>query len=728
MKKTFIGFCAMSICLGLASPLAELMIQAQEGAYTPGSYESSATGYLGDINLTVTIDESGISDIQADHNETEEIGGVAIEELIAQALEEQTTELEVVSGATVSSEGFITALNTALGQASGEAGSEDNGTETSPSISFNPGTYTGVAEGMGGEIHVEVVFSENRIESIEVIEDNETSGIGEQVFAQMPEQLLEYQSLDVDIISGATVSSVGLRLAIEDAIQQAEGDVEALRAVPMLAHHEDAEYEYDVVIAGGGLAGLTAALKAAKEGATVALIEKTGIIGGTAIYASGNIIGADEEQYVQPMFEAWLERSAIQEVNPVNQELVQALVEVSPEVMELMYEAGVEFNEEIDEEDNFQTFRAKPNEKSIKNTESIYIPSKDANKKGGAQWMEKLHQACIEAGVDIYINTPATELIVSDEGVVTGVISNTEKYGNKVFNSGAVVLATGDYARNEEMTAELAPQAIGEYSATAVGNTGEGITMALEAGAVLTDYQESMSGVFNANPYDMPMIGDPTNGYPFEALLLNNDGVRVYKEDGGSHPQKYNFVDPDELNGAWCIMDAEIGEKFHRLEEYVEATANGDQVIRVYKAESIEELAEQMGLATDQVQAEVDRYNELVEQGEDTDFGKAAEFLSAIDDGTYYAAYLYDATRGNYGGIVTNVNAEVVDENGDPIEGLYASGTISSGEYFGDYYPGRQALGIASHMGYVSGEKAAEFAAEKAESSEEVEETEEDAE
>ena len=107
------------------------------------------------------------------------------------------------------------------------------------------------------------------------------------------------------------------------------------------------------------------------------------------------------------------------------------------------------------------------------------------------------------------------------------------------------------------------------------------------------------------------------------------------------------------------------------LEEYLEKTANNDKIIRVYKADTIEELAMLMDLDPEVVKAEVDRYNELARAGEDTDFGKAEEFLKEFKaEGPYYAALMYDATRGVYGGIKTSPRAEVVDKDGNPIPGL----------------------------------------------------------
>lgn len=584
--------------------------------------------------------------------------------------------------------------------------------ETEDEATYTAGTYTGHAVGMGGDLEVSVEFSEDAITNIAIEEHDETSGICEKPFEVIPAAIIENQSLAVDSVSGATYTSAALKTAVANAVEEAGGDVDSLRAAKIAHNPVDEEFNYDVVVAGGGLSGIVSAYEAAKNGAKVALIEKNGLLGGTSITASGNMLVAFNDEDKVTMKQGWLDRSKAQDLNPIEMDMLDALIEVSPNVMELYEEAGVDYRTEINEKNGSITVKINPNELSKKNAENITIPSKDANAKGGPALIFTLIDKLEELGVDIYLDTPATELI-TDDSEIKGIVSQTKNNGRKTFHAGAVVLATGDYSHNKEMDKEYNKRGAGEYSASAIGNTGDGHKLALEVGAVMNPFQESMSGVFNANPYDMPMIGDPTNGYPFEAILLNMQGKRVFKEDGGSHPQKFQFVREDGLNTAWAVMDSEIAENFVRLDEYLEKTEKGDDIIRVYKSDSIEDLAKLMELDPEVVKAEVNRYNELAAAGKDTDFEKDPTFLKEFNEGPYYAALLYDGTRGVYGGIKTNTDGAVVDEYGNPISGLYASGVISSGQFFGDFYPGRQALGVASHMGYISGRSASEYALDK---------------
>lgn len=673
-----------------------------EKQYRSGTYTGEGMGFEDKLTAKVVIEDNQIKEIEFDDTNSHDLSTQVNNQLREEILAKQSVDVEAVSGASYSSRAVVQAVSEALAKASGQ---EEQ--ETSAEKDLN-GVFQGSAKGMDGEIQVEVTFDDNKITNIKIISENESAGIGEYTLEEIPKRIIESQSVSVDSLSGATVSSMGIKRAVEEAIKAGEGDLSSFtKAVP--TESQDEEFTYDVVVVGGGLSGLMASIEAKENGAKVALLEKQDILGGSSAMSSGNLLGASSEEHVEPMFNAWLQRSKIQTKNPINQELLKALVQVSPNVMEVFKEAGVEFK--IIEDDNgSQTFKAKPSERSAKNAEAIKLPSKKANAKGGGNMLKKLWHYAKEIGVDIYLGTPVNELLTEANEVV-GVVSES-KAGKKVFHSKAVVLASGDYAHNNDMAEKYAPEAAGEYSASAVGNTGDGHRLAIEQGAAMTSYQDSMSGVFNANPYDQATIGDPTNDYPFESLVIDMEANRPFKEDGNSHAQKYHFKRPQGRNNAWCIMDKDIAKDFIHLDEYLERTAKGDQIIQAYQADSLEELAKLIDVPEDKLIETVQRYNELVEKGQDTDCGKDSKFLSAVDQAPYYAVLLYDGTRGIYGGIKTNHNAQVINQDDQAIEGLYASGVISSGEFFGDYYAGRQALDVASHMGYIAGKAASNYALE----------------
>ena len=147
-----------------------------------------------------------------------------------------------------------------------------SGKEAAPSEApgaYTAGTYTGVSpNGRGGEVKVEVVLSADRIESVTLLENNETAAIAAPAIETIPAQIMEHQSLGVDAVSGATITSLAILEAVADAVTQAGGDAEALKSVPVNVEKKDETVEMNatVVVVGGGAAGMAAAMSAAYEG------------------------------------------------------------------------------------------------------------------------------------------------------------------------------------------------------------------------------------------------------------------------------------------------------------------------------------------------------------------------------------------------------------------------------------------------------------------------------
>ena len=170
------------------------------------SYEVTAEGYAGPVSLMVHINDDEIVDIEVlEQNETEELGDVAIEGMIAKILEEQSTDVDVESGATESSNAVLAGVNEALAEAG--LGSGD--------------TYVGVSEGYGGDVEVEVTLDGNTIVAVNVLEENETENLGDDAIDAMIDKIIEAQSTDVDVETGATVSSNALVDAVSNALEEA---------------------------------------------------------------------------------------------------------------------------------------------------------------------------------------------------------------------------------------------------------------------------------------------------------------------------------------------------------------------------------------------------------------------------------------------------------------------------------------------------------------------------
>lgn len=283
--------------------------------------------------------------------------------------------------------------------------------EAATDIAYKEGQYKAVAQGVDGDVEVIVKLGKDKIESVEIGEENETSGICEAVYYTIPQAIVDNQSLAIDNVSGATITSAAVKTAAAKAIEEGSSKevVDALKKVEVPVDVKDEEFDYDVVIAGGGFSGIVSAYRAASNGAKVALVEKNGFLGGTLITASGNMLAAPTEADKETMKTGWLNRSWSQDLNPIDMEMLDALIDVSPKLMQVYDEIGVDYRTESSEKDGSITVKINPNEKSKKNAEAITIPSKKANAKGAPNLIATFVKKLNNLGVDIYINTPATK-------------------------------------------------------------------------------------------------------------------------------------------------------------------------------------------------------------------------------------------------------------------------------------------------------------------------------
>ena len=159
---------------------------------------------------------------------------------------------------------------------------------------YTAGTYTASADGNNGPVTVEVDFDDSAITAVRVTEHAETAGICETPIERIPAAIVENQSLAVDAVAGATNTSNAILAAVEDCVKQAGGDPEALKGAVESAPTEELEdMSADVVVVGGGIAGLTAALTAAQAGADVILVEKQAVVGGSGLLTAAGFYGAE---------------------------------------------------------------------------------------------------------------------------------------------------------------------------------------------------------------------------------------------------------------------------------------------------------------------------------------------------------------------------------------------------------------------------------------------------
>ena len=274
------------------SALGLVLVACGGGAPTDGTqlangkYTADALNVESTITATVTVKGHKIAAVSVKDNGNTYAQYTSPYTVVANRIvEAQSTDVDGITGATYSSDAVKKAVDLALAQARGEKPVPAK----NAALTFTPGTYTGSGKGYGGQVQARVTFSETGITEIRVGQQRETAHVGDVALQTLPAKLIAANGLNVDAVSGATMSSFGLKEAVLDAADQAgvtnrkafiDNTVKVQAGAPI-------EDTWDVVIIGGGGAGLCAAAQAAQDGSTVLIIEKNAELGGNTLVSGG---------------------------------------------------------------------------------------------------------------------------------------------------------------------------------------------------------------------------------------------------------------------------------------------------------------------------------------------------------------------------------------------------------------------------------------------------------
>ena len=569
---------------------------------------------------------------------------------------------------------------------------------------YTPGTYTGTAAGKNGDVKVEVTFSANAIDSVKVVEHSETAGISDGAIENIPTAIVENQSLAVDTVSGATITSDAILKAVADAVAQAGGDVEALKNVAAPAGEKEAkELSADVIVVGGGGAGMAAATRLAQLGKSVILVEKSGFLGGAISVSGGNqvVMGSQlqiDNGVADDSVESMVADFEANGANKNNKEILTLFAEnVGATTDWLVASCGITFEEGLHQLGEYSH-----------NRELAYTG-------GGAGFAEAMRKAVEEAGVQVLLNTKA-ESLIADNGTVTGVKAASSD-ADYTLTAGNVVLATGGYGANKDMLTDEMKSAL--YYGPA-SSTGEGIQMAQAVGAQTANMEYGKrypNGIEVSEGMAKSTIAGNIVGWTMSAILVNKDGNRVVnekasnrtileeelKQEGG---ELYLLLDAETFE-AWKAKLAPAGISDADIEKYLEA--NGTTTPVFAHGETLEEAAAAAGINADNLKATVEKYNGFVAKGSDDDFGRAATYLTkTIGEGPYYIVEQKPRFATTMGGLVINTSMQVLNEAGEPISGLYAAGE-NCGQVMGDDSPS----GANNAWALTSGKLAADAIAAK---------------
>lgn len=520
---------------------------------------------------------------------------------------------------------------------------------------FTAGDYTVETMGHNGPFAVTVTFSDNRIEDIAIGKNTESRSLGDWAMDVVKNEILSRQSLNVDTIAGATVSSAVLKAAVTKAVQNAGGDPAKLD-IPAPAPAPYSDVTCDVVVVGSGTAGMTAAVEANALGLNVILVEQLGLLGGSSVraaYLTGAGTKLQAEQGISfPLDETYLENNTKPTANsvfPYNKEVKLTYAKMFGENIDWLYELGVEFGPVIQNQQHYGK----------------------GGERAGGYIIKGLHDVLDTNNVDYRLNTRATKIIMQD-GKAAGVEVTDKKADNSYNIYGNVILATGGYFGSQEMVAKYQPTFVGYPTDVCIGADGSGMVMAEEVGAVLFAMDKAnyhgLATTWNGASRSLTLPAG--NG----AIAVNVNGKRFVNESG-SYEGLTAAVMAQE-GGAFCIMDQQMMEL-----ENLKGDLGLSCIVEMYEvADTPEELAAKLGIDPEGLAETIETYSTYVKNGEDLEFGKSVTSMrSDFTKAPYYGAKSSVETHTVHGGIVVDgLTAKVLDKDGKPIKGLYAAGEVAA--------------------------------------------------
>ena len=428
----------------------------------------------------------------------------------------------------------------------------------------------------------------------------------------------------------------------------------ALGALPALAE----ERQVDLLVIGGGVAGLTAAIEAADQGIeNILVVEKLGYLGGSAFVSDG-ILGGYETQVTQALGlhvdpkDMYADQMREKEYT-LDPELTWITTQKSGETIDwLIDHIGVPFEQDVVSKDGYGSYR------------TIHLVE------GKGAGMREPYSKALEARpqVTVELNTRATELVVEDGRVVGAAVKSQD--GQSVIKAGAVILCTGGYSTNRELFGQLHPANSVFQESAMPGSTGDGLIMATALGAAVNNVDQLQVYL---REYDDMRSQTP---YMYN-IYVGLEGKRFMDEK--RTPQTYNQANRDAL----IMQYGKDGvDYFYAINDHAAMTQFGlveDAQTRpgVTIANTLDELAAKIGVDAQGLKETVETWNQYVSQGGDPEFGRTRS-LMPIGEGPYYALKTTFFSSVCHGGIVKDDQAQVVRADGSAIPGLYAAGEVTA--------------------------------------------------
>lgn len=576
---------------------------------------------------------------------------------------------------------------------------------------YTPGTYSSDAMGHNAPFTVNVTFTDYALSDIDTDGNLETIGVGKVALARLGDEIVKNQSLNVDGLTGASISSAALLGAVRDCAEQA-GDTVLLDATPTAQEEPDEVYDTDVCVVGAGGAGFAAAIAAVQAGANVVVLEKCSIDGGSTNVSEGALNAVDPErqepQGIEDSIDTFYQTTIDGGHGTGNPELVEYLVNNALDSVHWLEDLGVRFKDEVGSATGSLGQRS----------HYPYTPS-------GNTYIRSFEDfQAVHADQLLVLNdVQATDLILDDAGAVVGVKGLFKGDQEVMVNAKAVIIATGGFGANVEYRQSVND---GVWKEVVLDETigctniqpcaqGEGLKLAEQAGAELINLSD-----IQLHPCGTPGTGlmEDIRTSGRNRIFVNESGDRFVNEGAERDTLcKAIFAQPDST---YFIV---VNKLRYPDPDWVDG--NGATVANmiarghVVGADTVEELAEATGMDAAKLQASIDAYNAVVRGEAEDEFGFTADNTADAEmtEGPWYACQKVPTVHHTMGGIRIDVNAQACDADGEPIPGLFACGEVTGGIH-GENRLGGNAIADCMTFGRAAGTNAAAAAGYTAETTE----------
>ncbi len=442
----------------------------------------------------------------------------------------------------------------------------------------------------------------------------------------------------------------------------------------------------DVIIVGAGSAGFNAAISAKEAGANVILFEKAAYTGGNSMLAAGgiNAVGTPQQKKkgIEDSIEWYIEDAMKGGRYKNDPKLVQILAEESASAVAWLESLGA----------NMDDIKRSGGAR----TERTHRPSGGASV--GPHIIDTLRIAATKRDIPVRVNSRVEKIVLNKDKSVAGVVVHGRHSGYNMIAADSVVLTTGGYGMNKEMIAYYRPTMKDMTSSNNVTATGDGIILAKEIGASMTDI-DWVQAHPTIGKDSRILISETVRGVG--AIMVNTDGERFISELT-TRDRASDAILKQKGQYAWIVFDEQLVEKKKMVRGY-------EHLGMLSKSDTIEGLAKITGMT--QLPKTVSDYNKYQANGEDKAFGRENMPLN-LSKPPFYAVKVAPGIHHTMGGIAVDTDANVLNLQSWKFSGLYAAGEVTGGLH-GHNRLGGNAIAETVVFGRKAGENAAKHALNK---------------